>query len=195
MIRLTEISPIRAPISPGFSPALWKNPVEPSISVRVENTPDYSPVSQNTAGLHLTGWLVKPFKPSFFVPPSLSHQHQQTLPEREYEAIFFSDGDLGFNPGTRKNILSCTPTSPSETFCCDVFPTPKMTLIREKTTLLFSECSILSPIWLSGAESTQKITANSTYWEAKLSGAGGVARSTGKEPLFSRSIIPVRDPK
>jgi len=39
-------------------------------------------------------------------------------------------------------------------------------------------------ICLSGAESTQKIIANSTYWEAKLKGAGGVARSRGKEHLF-----------
>ena len=30
----------------------------------------------------------------------------------------------------------------------------------------------------------RKITANSTYWEAKLKGAGGVARSKGKEHLF-----------
>jgi hypothetical protein len=74
MIELTEISPIRAPIPPGFSYALWKNPVKPSISVRVENTPNYRPVCQNTAGLHLTGWLVKPFKPSIFVPHILSHQ-------------------------------------------------------------------------------------------------------------------------
>jgi hypothetical protein len=41
-----------------------------------------------------------------------------------------------------------------------------MALIREKTTLLFSEYSILSPIWLSEAESQLKITANSTYWKA-----------------------------
>jgi hypothetical protein len=89
MIRLTEISPIRTPISPRFAPALRKNPVEPSISVRVENTPNYSPVCQNTAGLHLTGWLVKPFKPICFLPHSLSHRHPKTLPEREYEALFF----------------------------------------------------------------------------------------------------------
>jgi hypothetical protein len=181
---LTEISPIRAPIPPCFTTALWKNPAKPSISVRVENTPHYRPVCQNTAGLHLTGWLVKPLTSSCFLPHSLSHRHPQTLPEHHYKAIFFSDGGLGFTPGTRENILSCTPTSPSETFCCDVFPTPKMTLIREKTTLLFSEYSILLPIWLSKAESQLKMTANSTYWEAKLSGVGGVARSTGKEGLF-----------
>ena len=60
----------------------------------------------------------------------------------------------------------------------------KIALIREKTTLLFSEYSILLSIRLSGAESTQKITANSTYWKAKRREAGGVARSRGKECLF-----------
>ena len=74
MIRLTEISPIRAPISPGFTPALWKNPVEPSISVRVENTPNYCPVCQNTTGLRLTYRLVKPLISSCFLPHSLSHR-------------------------------------------------------------------------------------------------------------------------
>jgi hypothetical protein len=113
--------------------------------------------------------------------PSDTHKPCQNTTMR----LFFSDEGLEFTPGTRENILSCTPTSPSETFRRSVFPTPKMTLIREKTTLLFSEYSILSPIWLSKAESQLKMTANSTYWEAKLRGAGWVARSTGKEPLFS----------
>jgi hypothetical protein len=74
--------------------------------------------------------------------------------------------------------------SPSETFDHKRFPTPKMALIRGKTALFFREYFILVPIYLSGAESTQKITANSTYREAKLKGAGGVARSRGKEHLF-----------
>jgi hypothetical protein len=74
--------------------------------------------------------------------------------------------------------------APSETYLREVFLHSKITLIREKTALIFSEYSILLPIGLSGAESTQKITANSTYWEAKLNGAGGIARSKGKEHLF-----------
>jgi hypothetical protein len=41
-----------------------------------------------------------------------------------------------------------------------------MALIHEKATPLFWECSILFPIRLSGAESTLKMTANSTYREA-----------------------------
>ena len=49
---------------------------------------------------------------------------------------------------------------------------------------MFSEYCILVLICLYGDESTQKITANSTYWEAKLKGAGGIARSRGKEGLF-----------
>ena len=35
-----------------------------------------------------------------------------------------------------------------------------------KLSSLFSEKRILSPVWLSGAESQLKMTANSTYWEA-----------------------------
>ena len=74
--------------------------------------------------------------------------------------------------------------APSETYLREGFLFSKIALIREKTALIFSEYSILQPVGLSGAESTQKITANSTYWEAKLKGSGGVARSKGKEHLF-----------
>ena len=74
--------------------------------------------------------------------------------------------------------------APTETYLREGFLPSKIALIREKTALIFSEYSILLPIWISVAEPTQKITANSTYWEAKLNGAGGVARSTGKEHLF-----------
>ena len=48
------------------------------------------------------------------------------------------------------------------------FPTPKIALIREKTALLFWDIPGSKPVWLSGAFSQRKITANSTYWEAKL---------------------------
>jgi hypothetical protein len=81
-------------------------------------------------------------------------------------------------------MQSSQPCSPSETFHHERFPIPKIALIHEKATLLFQEYFILVPIRLIRAESTQKITANSTYWEAKLKGAGGVARSKGKEGLF-----------
>jgi len=74
--------------------------------------------------------------------------------------------------------------SPSETFLREGFLPSKIARIREKTALIFSEYSILLPIGLSGVESTQKITANSTYLEAKLQGSEGIARSTGKEYLF-----------
>jgi hypothetical protein len=52
--RSSEIRPTRAPISPGFSHTLEEKPVKFSISVRVENTPNFRPVYQNTVGLHLT---------------------------------------------------------------------------------------------------------------------------------------------
>ena len=92
--------------------------------------------------------------------------------------------DREFSQNTRQNMHFLLVHSPSETFDHKRFPIPKIALIRGKTALMFSEFSILVPIWLSGAESTQKITANSTYWMAKLKGAGGVARSKGKEHLF-----------
>jgi hypothetical protein len=90
----------------------------------------------------------------------------------------------GFFIKTWEDMQSSQTYSPSETFHHKRFPTPRIALIREKATLLFSESFILALFGLSGAESTQKITANSTYWEAKLKRAGGVARSRGKEHLF-----------
>ena len=67
--------------------------------------------------------------------------------------------------------------APSETYLREGFLPSKIALICEKTALIFSEYSILQPVGLSGAESTQKITANSTYWEAKVGEARRVARS------------------
>ena len=91
---------------------------------------------------------------------------------------------IGIFPKTWGDLQSSQTYSPSETLHNKRFPIPKIALIREKATQLFREYFILVLIYLSGAESTQKITANSTYWEAKLKGAGGVARSGGNEPLF-----------
>jgi hypothetical protein len=48
------------------------------------------------------------------------------------------------------------------------FPTPKRARIREKTARMFWDIPGSKPVWLSGAFSQRKITANSTYWEAKL---------------------------
>jgi len=45
---------------------------------------------------------------------------------------------------------------------------------------MFPEYSILPSIGLSVAKSAQKITANSTYWEANLDGAGGGRMIKGK---------------
>ncbi|HWS21701.1 MAG TPA: hypothetical protein VN227_03585, partial [Methanoregula sp.] len=66
-----------------------EKPGKPPVSVRVENTSNYRPVSQNTAGLHLICRPVKPLASSFFVPRILSHLVLQTLPEHHYEALFF----------------------------------------------------------------------------------------------------------
>jgi len=48
----------------------------------------------------------------------------------------------------------------------------------------FGNTSFWSSFGVSGPESTQKITPNSTYWQAKLKGAGGVERSKAKEHLY-----------
>ena len=74
--------------------------------------------------------------------------------------------------------------APTETYLREGFLASKIALIREKTALIFLEYSILPSIGLSGSEPTQKITANSTYWKAKLGGAGWVGRSRGNEGLF-----------
>jgi hypothetical protein len=51
---------------------------------------------------------------------------------------------------------------------CEGVPTPKIALIREKTALLFWDIPDSKPVWQSGVILQQKITANSTYWKAKL---------------------------
>jgi hypothetical protein len=82
-------------------------------------------------------------------------------------------GDRDFSQNTRQDMNFLLVHSPSETFHHKWFPTPRIALIREKATQIFREYFILALICLSGAESTQKITANSTYREAKLKGNGG----------------------
>ena len=58
--------------------------------------------------------------------------------------------------------------SPSETIFPGRGPDPKTALIREKTALMFWDIPDSKPVGLSGAFSELKITANSTYWEAKV---------------------------
>jgi hypothetical protein len=43
-----------------------------------------------------------------------------------------------------------------------------LALIQQNAALLFWDIPDSKPVWLSGAFSQLKITANSTYWEAKL---------------------------
>jgi hypothetical protein len=94
-----------------------------------------------------------------------------------------------------KNLLFFPTHSPSEISVIQGLRPSKTALIQGKTALMFLKYFNLLFIWLFGTKSTQKITANSTYWKAKLKGAGGVARSKGKKGLFSRSIFPARCPK
>ena len=68
-----------------------------------------------------------------------------------------------------------------------VIPELHLALIHQNTALLFWESRYLKSVWLSGVVSQRKITANSTYWEAKVrarwaSGWVGVPR--GKKGLF-----------
>ena len=68
-----KISPIRAPILSLIVIWYMETPVKPSFSVLVENTPNNRSVGQNTAVLHLTYWIVRPFKSSCFWPHTLAH--------------------------------------------------------------------------------------------------------------------------
>jgi len=62
-----EICPFQAPILSSIHTYYSENTVKPPFSVRVENTPKSRFVYQNTADLHLTYWLVSPFKSSCFL--------------------------------------------------------------------------------------------------------------------------------
>ena len=64
---------------------------------------------------------------------------------------------------------TCT-ASPSETVFPGRVPDPQISLIREKTARMFWDIPYLWPVWLSGAFSQRKITANSTYWKADRRG-------------------------
>ena len=77
-------------------------------------------------------------------------------------------GVRDFSQNTLRKIHFTEYMSPSETSHRKGLLTPKMALIPGKTTLLFSEYSILLSIWLSGAELELKMAANNTYWKAKL---------------------------
>jgi hypothetical protein len=74
MLRLIKISPIRAPILSSILTYYMKKLEKPPFSVRVENMPNNHSVYQNTSDLHLTYWLVKPLKPTRFLPHILCHQ-------------------------------------------------------------------------------------------------------------------------
>jgi hypothetical protein len=66
-----------------------------------------------------------------------------------------------------------------------------LALIQENAALLFWDIPDSKPVWLSGAFSQLKITANSTYWKAKLGsyglGIAGVGCEIGKRGEFSLS--------
>ena len=66
MLKMVKMSPIQAPILSSICAYYRENLVKPSFSVPVENKPYIHPVCQNTADLHLTYWLVRPFKSSCF---------------------------------------------------------------------------------------------------------------------------------
>jgi hypothetical protein len=62
MLKMSEIRPIRAPILSSILTCVLEKPVNCFFSVPVENMPYNRPVCRNTADLHLTPWLVRPFK-------------------------------------------------------------------------------------------------------------------------------------
>jgi hypothetical protein len=62
MLKMSEISLIQAPTLSSILTCVLENHVKPPVSVPVENVPYNCPIRQNTADLHLTNWLVRPFK-------------------------------------------------------------------------------------------------------------------------------------
>jgi len=82
------------------------------------------------------------------------------------KGLFWGVG-IPHKTGREPALLLCT-ASPSETIFPGRVPTPKIALIREKTALMFWDIPGSKPVWLSGAFSELKITANSTCWKAKL---------------------------
>ena len=80
---------------------------------------------------------------------------------------------LGFFPKTWGDMQSSQTYSPSKTLHHKRFPTPRIVIFREKTTLFFREYCILVLICLSGAESTQKITLIAPIGRQNSKGLGG----------------------
>jgi len=98
-----KISPFQAPFPFPIYRSIPENLIKPLFSVPVENKPYNRPVWQNTADLHLTYWLVRPFKSSCFLPHSLGHKILEMPPEHQYEGHFFwrRSEKMGFYPWKR----------------------------------------------------------------------------------------------
>jgi hypothetical protein len=82
------------------------------------------------------------------------------------EGLFWKHG-IPHKTG-REPALLPTPRLRRRLSSCEEVPTPKIALIREKTALMFWDIPGSKPVWLSGTFSQRKITANSTYWKAKV---------------------------
>jgi hypothetical protein len=77
---------------------------------------------------------------------------------------------MGDTPGTPESWLRL------------VIPEGHLTLIRENAAPLFCESRYSLSVWLSGVILQLKMTANSTYWEAKV-GKDGLADGKGKKGI------------
>jgi len=85
---------------------------------------------------------------------------------------FVTSRDPGPGPKTVQGHTLKSPQSGLRLSVPEVF----LTLIQQNAALLFGDIPDLKPVWLSGAISQLKMTANSTYCEAKLCSYGlGVA--------------------
>ncbi len=74
-------------------------------------------------------------------------------------------GDPELHQNREKTYSFTYPASPSENIFMLRSPTPKKSLIREKTELLFWDIPGSKPVWLSGTVMQPEMTANSTYWK------------------------------
>jgi len=87
--------------------------------------------------------------------------------------LFFGDREFPTKPAQKPALLPVPPLR-RRLSSREGFPTPKISLIREKTALMFWDIPGSKPVWLSGEFSELKITANSTCREVKrwLDGLG-----------------------
>jgi hypothetical protein len=105
-------------------------------------------------------------KTGLFIPFWLAKLNFYGLEYGEMKEGLFWGSGIPLKTDTKPTLLP-TPLLRRRLSSREEVLTPKISLIREKTARLFWNIPGTKPVWQSGVFSQQKITANSTYWEAK----------------------------